>query len=72
MKADSYWTGRHFWVHFWCGLLVGGGLGAWISWGIFASPWACAGLAITIAVVFALCAAKWGDPCWHWVLRLWS
>ncbi len=64
-------SGHHFWTHFWCGLVVGGALGAWISWGMFQSPWASVGLAMAIALLFASCAGKWGDPVWYWVLRHW-
>ena len=72
MQGDDYWSGKHFWTHFRCGLIVGGGLGAWISWGMFASHLACFGLAAAIMLLFAYCAGKWGDAFWSWVLSHWS
>jgi hypothetical protein len=71
MKGDDYYTGRHFWTHFWCGLAVGGGLGAWLSWGMFASRWAVFGAAALFALLFGCCAGKWGDSFWFWILDLW-
>jgi hypothetical protein len=72
MQRDDYWSGKHFWTHFCCGLVVGGGLGTWISWGMFVSRLACFGLAVGITVLFAYCAGKWGDAIWHWILSHWS
>jgi len=72
MKGDDYSSGRHFWTHFWCGLIIGGALGAWISWDMFQSRWASIGLAAAVALLFAYCAGKWGDTFWYWVLRHWS
>ena len=69
MKGDDYWQGRHFWVHFWCGLIVGGIFGVRFCWGLFASPWAFFGCSLAIAVAFALAVAHWGDPLWRWFLN---
>lgn len=71
MKGDDDTRGRHFWVHCWCGLIVGGLLGARISWGLFDSRWAFLGGTLAIALGFALAVAYWGDPLWHWILRHW-
>jgi hypothetical protein len=71
MEGDDYFKGRHFWIHFCSGLIIGGGLGAWISAGIFESPWACLGLAATVTLLFAYCAGKWGDPFWYWMISHW-
>ncbi len=59
-------------MHFWCGLMVGGPLGAWISWGLFETLWASFGLAAAIALFLAYCAGKWGDPFWYWIINHWS
>lgn len=71
MKGDDYMRGRHFWMHFVCGLIVGGIGGARISWGAFERFWACFGLGALIAIAFAFAVAYWGDPLWHWLLRNW-
>jgi hypothetical protein len=71
MKGDSYEEGRHFWVHFWCGIVVGGFSGARFSWGLFESFWACFGVAAVITFVFALIVAYWGDRAWYWLLKGW-
>lgn len=63
--------GRHFWTHFCCGLVVGGFLGARISWGLFESTLACIGLGFGIALAFALVVGYWGDPLWRWLLAHW-
>jgi len=72
MQGDDYWNGKHFWTHFCWGLIVGGALGTWISWGMFASRLACFGVAGGITLFFAFCAGKWGDTFWHWILSHWS
>jgi hypothetical protein len=69
MKGDSYSTGRHFWIHFWCGLVVGGGVGAWISCDLFESTYACFALGAGLALTFALCAGYWGDSFWYFFLE---
>lgn len=69
MKGDDYFRGRHFWVHFWCGLFLGALLGVRICWGLFVSPWAFFGGALTIGLLIALVAGYWGDPFWHWFLK---
>jgi hypothetical protein len=71
MKGDSYWHGRHFWVHFWCGLVIGGFLGARISSGLFESPWASIGLTFIVALLFASAVGYWGDPLWRRLLEIW-
>ena len=68
MKGDDYSKGRHFWVHFTCGTIVGGIFGLRVAWGMFQSLWACAATAIAITLVFAICAGLIGDPFWHWWL----
>jgi len=68
MEGDDYSRGGYFWTHFWWGLIIGSGFGAWVSWRMFESPWACLGLAAGIAVLFAYCAGKGGDSFWYWIL----
>jgi hypothetical protein len=70
MKGDSYEHGRHFWVHFCCGIVVGGIIGIRFSWDLFDSFWACFGATAGITLVFALAVAYWGDPLWYWLLRI--
>jgi hypothetical protein len=72
MERDDYFKGRHFWTHFWCGLVAGVAVGGWICWNMFNSRWACAGLAAGIALAFAYCAGKWGDPFWYWIISHWQ
>jgi hypothetical protein len=69
MKGDDYMRGRHFWVHFWCGLIVGGIIGVRICWGQFYSPWAFFAWTAVIALALALAVAYCGDPLWRWFLN---
>jgi hypothetical protein len=71
MKGDDYSKGRHFWTHFWCGLFVRGGWGAYLCWGEFTGLWGFLGATSAIAVVFAFCAGMWGDPFWYLFLDTW-
>lgn len=71
MKGDDYMQGRHFWTHFWIGLVVGGFLGVRVSWDLFDSRLAFIGCAAGIALVFALAVGYWGDPLWRWILEWW-
>lgn len=71
MKGDDYIRGRHFRIHFWCGLAIGGIIGAQISWGRFEGPWGFFGCTLGIALAFALAVAYWGDPLWHWFVDNW-
>jgi Mg/Co/Ni transporter MgtE len=72
MKGDDYMKGRHFWTHFWIGLVVGGILGARISLWLFDSRTPCIISAVAIAVVFALAVGHWGDPLWKEILGWWG
>jgi hypothetical protein len=72
MKGDDYMQGRHFWTHFWIGLVVGGILGVRIGWGLFDSRLACIGCAVGIALVFACAVGYWGDPLWRRILGWWG
>jgi len=40
MRTSGYLSGpHHFWTHFWCGLVVGIGLGAWSGSELFDGGW---------------------------------
>jgi hypothetical protein len=69
-KHDDYILGsQHFWVHFSCGLMFGGLLGAWYSWQLFDSTtFIVIGMVIT-ALVVAYCCGRWGDSAWHWIIE---
>ncbi len=71
MKGDDYWNGRHFWTHFWFGLVLGGGWGACISWDSLHSLWARLAAAGAIGLGCALCAGLGGDAFWYLFLDLW-
>lgn len=60
-SSDNY----DFWIKFICGLVLGAGGGAWLSWGLFESRWAFIGLTAAIALVGAFCCALWGREAWE-------
>jgi hypothetical protein len=71
MKRDDYILGgHHFWIHFWCGLVFGAGLGAWIGWDLFDSRWAFIGLTAASALMIAFCCGRWGDSAWDFLMRI--
>ena len=72
MKGDDYMEGRHFWTHFWCGLVVGGIWGAYLFWSVFATGLAFIGATLAFAVVVALAVGYWGDPLWRLLIEWWS
>jgi len=72
MKGDDYMRGRHFWTHFWCGLVIGGIFGTRICWGLFDSRVVSIGCAAFVAVTFACAVGYWGDPLWRKLVELWS
>lgn len=65
VKPEDMNGARFYWEHFWWGLLIGGGLGTWISWGMFGSRLACISLASAIALFVGFCSGNWGDEFWH-------
>jgi hypothetical protein len=68
-KQDDYIAGPHsYWIHFWCGLVFGVFLGAWMGWNFFSSGWAIAGTAFVTSSVAAYSCGRWGDRAWHWIL----
>jgi len=71
-EGDSYWHGRHFWTHFWIGLIIGGAAGAWFSIRVFESVWAVLGVSALTALVVGYCGGKWGDPFWYGLLEWWG
>jgi hypothetical protein len=74
MKQDDYIVGpHHFWIHFWCGLVFGAGIGAWISSELFDSTLAFIAVTAVIALVVAYCCGRWGDPVWQRIIQvLWG
>jgi hypothetical protein len=66
---DNIADAARFWIHFWCGLIFGGGLGAIISWGAFDSRWAFIASTAAIALVVGYCCGRWGDSAWCWIIE---
>ena len=64
MKEQKGPRNEYFWTYCWGGLVIGEAVGAWMSWGLFKSPWACAALATGIALIFAYITGKAEDPFW--------
>jgi hypothetical protein len=72
MKRDDYISGpHHCWVHFWCGLIFGAGIGAWLSSKLFDTWPPFVALTAAIALVVALCCGRWGDAAWEWIGWFW-
>jgi hypothetical protein len=71
--ANDFWTGpHHFWTHFWCGLIFGAGLGAWIGCQVFDSGWRIFATLVVVALVVAYSGGRWGDRFWQWLIgNLW-
>jgi len=68
-KQDDYIAGPHsYWIHFWCGLVFGALLGAWIGWQMFDGGWAIACTAFVTSSAVAYSCGRWGDPAWHWII----
>ena len=72
MKGDDYWQGRHFWTHFWCGLILGGVLSARICWRLFENGWLSLAAGAALALTIALLLANFGERLWRWILEHWS
>ena len=67
---DDYISGpHHYWTHFYCGLVYGGGWGAWIGWNSTSGGWQFVTTVIVVALVVALACGRWGNRVWHWLLR---
>jgi hypothetical protein len=71
-NGRNSWEDHDFWTHFWCGLIVGAGLGAWISFGAFDGGWASIAWTLGIAITFAYCCGRWGDSAWSLLMELFS
>ena len=71
MKGDDYMSGRHFWTHFWIGLVVGGVFGARVSLEFFDNRWTFIAGTIAIAMVFACAVGYWGDSLWRKIGSWW-
>jgi hypothetical protein len=69
-KQDDYIAGSHHsGIHFWCGLVFGGGIGAWVGWSLFDGGWGMAVTAMVISLTFACSCGRWGDRAWQWLLE---
>jgi hypothetical protein len=61
----NYVSGSHdFSTHFWCGIALGGGVGAWMGRGLFESGWAVLGFSAVVSILCGLIAGHWGDRFW--------
>lgn len=72
MKPEkNYVSGEHHYkTRFWCGMVAGGGLGAWIGGGLFQSGWLVLAFSVGASVVCGLMADHWRDGFWDFVLEL--
>ena len=61
MNADYVAGSHHYWMHFWCDLIFGAGLGAWMGWWIFDSGWRLVVTAIVVSLAIAYSCGRWGD-----------
>jgi hypothetical protein len=69
-KKDDYIAGsHHYWTHFFCGLVFGAGMGAWMGWHWFDSREAIVGTTAVVSLVVALSCGRWGDPAWQWIIE---
>jgi hypothetical protein len=68
-KEDDCIAGPHnYRIHFWCGLVFGAFLGAWMGWQIFTSRWLIGGTAFVASLAVAYSSGHWGDRAWHWII----
>jgi hypothetical protein len=75
MNKDEYVAGpHHFWTHFWCGIVFGSGVGAWISSGLFNNWLPFVASTIAIGLIVAFCCGRRGDSAWEFLLYflLWT
>lgn len=75
-KPGDHIAGPHdFWVHFWCGAVVGGAEGAWVGSGLFLNRWLIALAALVGAGIWGYCCGRWGEAAWQclfsWLDLLW-
>jgi hypothetical protein len=75
-QHDDYVSGsHHYWMHFVCGFIFGGGLGGWIAYCISDSGLIILIAAVVTAVTFAFSCGRWGDRSWRtisdWLRTLW-
>ncbi|HEX3628207.1 MAG TPA: hypothetical protein VH280_22590 [Verrucomicrobiae bacterium] len=66
MKRHDYTYGSlGGWLNFSLGLVVGGGMGAWVCWGPIDTRWLFIALTATIALIVATCCGLWGNAAWE-------
>ena len=69
MKQGDYVSGPHYyWVHFWCGLVFGAGMGLGLGWNCFESSWAIAATSVLAAAATAYSCGRWGETAWDWII----
>lgn len=68
-EDDSISGRRRYWTQFWCGFMFGGGVGAWIGFGLFHGGWGLVASSILSAVVVAYLCGRWGDRAWGWIIQ---
>jgi len=69
-KHDDYVSGPHsYWIHFWCGLFFGAGIGAWIGRGFFDGGWRVVATSIVLALMVACSCGRRGDRAWFWIIE---
>ena len=69
-KEGDYIAGsHHYWIHFWCGLVFGVGIGICIGCQMFDSGWPIIVTAIVVSLITAYTCGRCGDRAWHWLLQ---
>ena len=69
-QVDSF-TGPHSYLgHFVCGLIVGGGIGAWLGWDMFETARGAVAGAVLAGGGMAMAAGRWGPDAWMGLLDL--
>jgi hypothetical protein len=69
-RRDHYLASPHDrHVHFWCRLVFGPVLGAWLVGDLFSNGWALTAFSFVIAVSTAFSCARRGDEAWEWLLH---
>jgi hypothetical protein len=70
MKHGDDYGPYSFWIHFFCGLVVGGAFGAVIGYQFFNSARCIAVTAFVVGGSMAWAAGRWGDRAWEEAMSL--